>query len=215
MKLLVVGGTGRTGLEIVRAAVDAGHQVAVLARSADTAELPDGVERHAASAVDADAVGRAVAGVDAVITALSIPRSSRSPFAPVTGPTDLHSRSARLLLEAMAHHGVDRLVKISAQGVGDSAPRAGLGFRLLVALSNLRPAFADHAVADELVMNSPIRYTILRPPILAQRPPRGSVVAAEDVRTASTTRVSIADLAVFAVTCLDDPSWFGRCVSVR
>jgi uncharacterized protein YbjT (DUF2867 family) len=214
MKILVVGGTGRTGRRIVQAALEAGHETRVLGRSATSETVPPGAIPVAADVLDPRALGEAVAGVDAVVTALSIPRQSRSPFATPTGPPDLHQRATRLLLDAMARHGVARLVKVSAQGVGDSAPRAGLAFRALVAVSHLRGAFADHAVADDLVRASAAQFTIVRPPILVDAPPAGALRAGEDLRTWSWTRVSTGDVAAFVLAVLDDPAFFGRCVTL-
>ncbi len=181
----------------------AGHGVRVLSRSEGGDVLADGV------------LDRAVGGVDAVIVALSIPRTSRSPFAATVGPTDLHSRSTRRLLDAMAGAGVRRLVKISAQGVGDSAPRAGWGFRLLVACSQLAPAFADHAVADELVRASDLDWTIVRPPVLADGPATGHVEAGEALTTWSWSRVRTGDVAAFVVASLPDPGTVRRVLTLR
>jgi uncharacterized protein YbjT (DUF2867 family) len=214
MRILVVGGTGRTGRRIVQAALQEGHETLVLGRSATAENVPDGAVPVAVDVLDGAALDSVMGGVDTVVTALSIPRQSRSPFATPTGPPDLHQRSTRTLLEAMGRHGVSRLIKVSAQGVGDSAPRAGWGFRLLVATSHLRGAFADHAVADELVRASAVKFTILRPPILVDGPPTAPLTAGETLSTWSWTRVSTGDVAAFVVAILDDPAYFGRCVTL-
>ncbi len=203
MKVLVIGGTGRTGRLVVEALAAAGHAPVVLSRSSGGDVLAEGV------------LSRAVEGVGAVVTALSIPRASRSPFAPVVGPTDLHSRSTRLLIDALRQRGVRRLVKVSAQGVGDSAPRAGWGFRALVAASNLAPAFADHAVADDLLRDSDLDWTIVRPPMLADGPATGRVQAGEALTTWSWTRVRTGDVAAWVVGALDDPETFQRVLTLR
>lgn len=168
----------------------------------------------AGDACDAEHVDRALSGVSAVVTALSIPRSSRSPFAPIRGPLDLHSRSMRVLLEAMEHHDVQRLVKVSAQGVGDSASRAGWAFRALVASSNLRPAFEDHARADAMVCDSGISWTVVRPPILAESAGGATLVATEDAVTWTWTRVSIDDVARWVADAIDDEGTVGRVLTL-
>lgn len=216
MKLLIVGGTGRTGRKVAERAVALGHEPVVLGRSATPLTLPSGAVALAGDALEPGVLLEATEGVDAVITALSIPRRSRSPFAPLTGPPDLHHRSTAALLQAMAAQGVERLIKVSAQGVGDSAPRAGLLFRSLVAVSNLRPAFEDHARADALVVDAPLDWTIVRPPVLTDGPPtEHGLEAAEQLRTFTTTRVRTADLAAWIVDALADPTWYRRTVSVR
>jgi uncharacterized protein YbjT (DUF2867 family) len=208
VRVVVLGGTGRTGRQEL---VARGHAPVVFARSAVSA--PEGAEAVAGDALDPGAVHRALERADAVVSAVSIPRAGPSPFARVTGPADLHSRSAEIVLAAMEEFGVGRLVKVSAQGVGDSAPRAGLGFRLLVRVSNLGPAFADHAVADEVVRRSSVAWTVVRPPVLGDGPPI-ELDAGEALVTGTFTRVPRAALARWIVRELEGGAFVGRCVTV-
>lgn len=214
MRLLVIGGTGRTGRRIVEAALAEGWVPVVLGRSATVDTVPAGAEAFAGNVVDPGVLDEALTGVEAVVTALSIPRTSRSPFAPLAGAPDLHSRSIRLLCDAMARQGVRRIVKISAQGVGESAARAGWLFRALVATSNLAPAFADHAIADELLRASDLDWTIARPPALVDGDADGGLRAGEALVTTSFTRARTGDVAAFVVASLRDPAWIGRCVTL-
>lgn len=210
MHVVVFGATGRTGRQIVEEALAAGHTVRAVGRSAPSRDWPAGVEPFAADVLDPAAIDGALAGADAVVLALSIPRTSRSPFAPLTGPTDLHSRSLELLLPRMKTHGIRRVIKLSAQGVGDSASRAGWLFRALVQSSNLRPAFEDHARADALLQGSELDWTILRPPMLDAAPAGPGVRPDPDGVTWSWTRVRTGDVARFAVQQLDRPASHGQ-----
>jgi uncharacterized protein YbjT (DUF2867 family) len=214
MRVVVIGGTGRTGRLIVEEAVAAGHEVICYGRSASLETVPKGVIPVAGDATDAAAIHQVLDGADAVITALSIPRKSNSPFSKVLGPDNLHSRSTMLILAAMMAHKVPRIIKLSAQSVGDSAPRAGCLFRLLVMISNLRPAFKDHGIADQLVQKSRSTWTIIRPPVLTDEPASGAVQAAEDLVTSSWTKLSRQDVAKSIVEALDNPSWERRCLSL-
>lgn len=207
MRVVVIGGTGRTGRLVAERAAARGCEVVVFGRTAS------GSGAVAGDATDPRAVLRAVEGAHAVVVALSIPRASASPWARVVGPPDLHSRSAAAVIDAMSRSGARRLVKVSAQGVGASAGRTGIGFRALVAASNLRPAFADHAVADDLVRASGLDFTVVHPPRLSEGPPV-PLVAGEAVSTGTFATVPRAALAQLLVDMLDAPEWFGRTVSV-
>ena len=68
------------------------------------------------NALDASSVGAAVAGQDAVLSALGT-RSAR--------PTTLFSESTHNIISAMNKHGVRRLVCITGIGVGDSKGHVG------------------------------------------------------------------------------------------
>jgi uncharacterized protein YbjT (DUF2867 family) len=197
MHLLIVGATGRTGREVVLAAAAAGHRVTAFARSADRAQWPPGVTPRAGDALNAADVDAAMAGVDAVIVALSMVRASDSPWAPILTPRDLHSRAAALLTAAAARHGVGRYVALSAHGVGDAAPRAGWLFLGLVRASNIGVAYANLAVAEDIVRATALRWTVVRPTRLTLAPATGQLVA--DPRLVTTSRAAIprADVAAF------------------
>lgn len=212
--LLVLGATGRTGTRICGEALVAGHRVRGFGRSASARTLPSGVEPFAGDVLDEQRLAEALVGVDAVVTALSIPRTSTNPFAPLVGQPDLHSRSTTALIAAMERAGVQRLVKLSAQGVGDSARRTGWGFRALIAVSTLRHAFGDHAVADQLVADSALRWTVVRPPRLNEGPAH-PVEAGPELTTGTLTSVSRDAVAQFVVGALDDPQTEGQVLTLR
>jgi len=214
LRVVVFGGTGRTGRQIAEQAVQPGHTVVCVGRTATSETVPSECEAFAADVLDPEAVQRALQHADIAVIALSIPRRTTSPFSAVIGSKTLHSMSMRCILDACVHENVGQIVKLSAQGVGDSAPRAGLGFRLLVRCSNLRHAFWDHAVADQLLSTSALRWTIVRPPILTDEPSRGPVVAGEQLKTTTRTSMPRTDVAAFVVQCFDDDEWSNRCVTL-
>lgn len=212
--LLVVGATGRTGRQIVERAAQAGLAVRAFARSAGAASWPAGVEGMGGDVLDPAAVEAAMAGVDAVIVAISMVRASDSPWAKILTPLDLHHRAAELLLAAAERHGVKRYITMSAHGVGDSAPRAGLLFKGLVRSSNVGVAYADLARAEELVRSSALDWTIVRPTRLTNTPGAGRWRDDPALATGSFDRISRADIAAFLVKQVADLKWLRRSVSV-
>ena len=213
-RVVVFGGTGRTGKQIVQQAVEAGHTVVCVGRSATEESVFPGSIPFAADVLDTEAVARALRDADVAIIALSIPRRTRSPFAAVTGSKTLHSVSIRGILKACAKEEVGQIIKLSAQGVGDSAPRAGIGFRLLVRFSNLRHAFWDHATADRILAASSLGWTIVRPPMLSDGESEWPIQAGEHLTTTTRTTVARADVARFVVACVADETWLRRCVTL-
>ena len=213
-RLVVFGGTGRMGKLIARAAVERGYEVVCFGRSADAATVPPGAQAFRGDVSDEAAVRAALEGATAAVLALSIPRASASPFARVIGRKDLHSVSVRALVDVSAELGLRRVIKLSAQGVGDSAPRAGLGFRFLVRVSNLRVAFDDHARADQALQASSLDWTIVRPPILSDARGGEAIAADETLTTWTRTKVARADVATWIVDALEAPLWHQRCVTL-
>jgi len=134
VKILVFGANGPTGREVVAQARGLGDEVTEFVRAVD------------GDATDPAAVGQAVPGHDAVVSALGRRRSFSS--------AHLMERSMRAIVPAMQRAGVRRLVVASAFGVGETwrgAPRTG-GYRVGERLE-LRgiPTIARADVADFIV----------------------------------------------------------------
>ena len=93
-RLLVLGATGGTGAALVRQALEAGHEVSAFARDPATIPVPHHERLRAlrGDIMDAEQVSRAVAGHDAVLSALG----SRG-----LGPTRVYSEGIVHVLGAM------------------------------------------------------------------------------------------------------------------
>ncbi len=170
MKLLVIGASRGIGLETVKAALAAGHEVRAFARSATAIPLTDQrLETLAGDALDADAVTRAIAGVDAVVQVLGV---APGPVF-VTG-TDLFSRATRVLVDAMVANGPKRIVVVTGLGAGDSRQSLGPLFAIPFFVM-LKRIYDDKDVQERIVRASPLDWTILRPGILKDGSASGRV----------------------------------------
>lgn len=161
-KILVMGGSRGIGLETVKAALEAGHEVRAFARTAHTIAIDDPrLEKFDGDALDAGDVRRALAGMDAVVQALG---ATISPETLLRG-TRLFSDATRILVDAMSAAGPARLVAVTGFGAGDSRDHLGGVFRIFFALS-LKRIYDDKDVQERMIRASPLDWTILRPGIL-------------------------------------------------
>jgi putative NADH-flavin reductase len=139
-RILVLGATGPTGREVVAQALDGGHRVTAVARRPHRLAL----EHPRLTKVSADlaAESAAIPGLlrehDVVISTLGRGRSLRS--------EGLMARVAPALVSAMEQQGVERLLFVSAFGVGGIAPSASLVFRFMFRFM-LQDIYADKATA--------------------------------------------------------------------
>ena len=188
MKFLVLGATGRTGVLLVKTALDEGHQVTALVRRADATVDPR-AQIISGDVTDAAVIARASRGNDAVISALGVKSARRNP----TLVTD----TVRAVIASAKTSGVDRFVIVSAFGVGDSLGKAsflaGALFRTV-----LRKTYADKAASEVLLRASDLKWTLEYPGALNNRDSsRYTAVALEDVTTLpvfpSTSRSNVAD----------------------
>jgi uncharacterized protein YbjT (DUF2867 family) len=111
MKVLVTGGTGYVGAEVVGQLLDAGHQVRAMSRRPDAVELPDAVETVQGDVSDAAAYTAAAAGVEAIVHLAATLDGSDEDF------TRINAGGPSNAVAAAKANGVRRLLHMSAMGV--------------------------------------------------------------------------------------------------
>lgn len=107
MRILLTGGTGTLGGEVVRAAEGAGHTVRIASRRARPADVPPAREWARMDLETGEELAGALAGVDAVVHAASDPK--RHAGVDVEG--------TRRLVEAARAAGTAHLVYVSIVGI--------------------------------------------------------------------------------------------------
>ena len=203
MRIAVFGGTGKTGRHIVRQALDAGHEVNVLARDpARVGVTHDRLRVVQGDALDPGAVERTVEGAQAVVNALGHVKGS---------PKDLQVTFVNHLLPAMRRHGVRRLVSLTGAGVADPGDRPKpVNHVIKFLLKTLNPdVLADGERHAELIRNSGLEWVLVRGPMLTDGPRKGAYrVGYAGVNTGM--RVTRADLADFMLRQLSDDTYLRR-----
>ena len=205
MNVLVIGAAGETGKLVVERAAAAGHAVTALVHDAGDYHAPAGVVRVVGGdARDAAAVGGAVAGQEAVVDALG----GKTPYL----ETDLERSAARVIVSAMAEHGVRRLIVISVLGAGDSTDQAGFFYEHLLVPTYLRGVVKDKDAMEDEVRASGLDFVLVRPPVLKNGEAKGSVKVLGAHETAGS--ITRADLAAFLVDQLTSDAHVGQAVTV-
>ena len=146
MNILVAGGTGFIGTNLVRELHDRDHDVTVLARDPDEADLPAGVERARGDVTAYDSIEGAFEGQDAVINLVSL-----SPlFQPSGGKThtEVHLGGTRNIVRAAEAHDVRKIVQMSGLDADPNGPSEFLRAK---------------GRAEAVVRDSDLAHTIYRP----------------------------------------------------
>ncbi len=167
MKIIVFGASGGTGLEIVKQALEAGHSVTAFVRNPDKLRIthPD-LSLFQGDVLDAAAVENAVAGQEAVISALGPTRP------PVPG---MMETAARNIVAAMRKADIRRLISTTGAGVRDLQDQPKLIDHLMKGLLTLLAGevLRDSAVNVEILRASELDWTIVRYPRLLDAPHTG------------------------------------------
>ena len=204
MRILVVGATGATGRAIVAQALARGHEVTALVRNPDRLEV-----RHEhlrviqGDVLDPTAVDTAVAGQEAVISALGHKRWMI--------PTRILSAGTANILAAMQRHGVRRYIGMTSLGVGDSWWRMGLYYTLFVLPVILQFYFWDKHRPERAIRASGLDWTIVRPAALTNGRRRGAFRHGEEIGSwIVTLSISRADTAAFLLDELSESRYLHR-----
>jgi uncharacterized protein YbjT (DUF2867 family) len=219
MKLTVFAATGGIGRHLLDQALAAGHDVTAVARNPST--LPGGVRTMAAdlAAVDPATLEPAVAGADAVLSGLG-PRSRSD--------AGIASVGTRAIVQAMQATGVRRIVVVSAAPVATVAspgrpnpprhdPGDGFVMRHLLApalVAALRDVYADLALMEDVLRDSGLDWTAVRPPRLTNRPAAGTYRTAIGRNLRRGLLVSRADVAQLMLAVLDRPETIGQTIGI-
>ncbi|MFJ9578855.1 NAD(P)-dependent oxidoreductase [Streptomyces sp. NPDC101191] len=210
MKLTVFGATGGIGREVVRQALDAGHEVTAVVRDpARFTVTGERLEVFRADLTDPEALRGAVAGRHAVLSGLG----ARNRAVAATG---IAARLTRPVLSAMDAEGVRRLLVVSAAPLGPVPPGQGVADRAVLAIVNsvLKDVYADLRVMERELAASATDWTSVRPPKLTNKPVTGryrTVVGGNPPRGRSLAR---ADVAHAMLAMIDDPSTVKQGVGV-
>ncbi|MCX4962073.1 NAD(P)-dependent oxidoreductase [Streptomyces virginiae] len=214
MKITVFGASGGVGREVVRQALDAGHEVTAVVR--DPARLP--VPAHerlrvatVADVTDPEAALSVIDGQDAVVSALGAASNKQARTTPVAGP------ALSAITSAMDRAGVRRLSVVSAAPVGPLPEGEGFLTRAVVyplLRRLLRDVYADLAAMEAVVASGGTGWTVVRPPRLQDKPHTGGYRRVIGANVPGGSVIPRADVADALLTALTDPACTCRAVGV-
>ena len=196
LKLVVLGATGATGLEIVRQAVERGYSVTAFVRSPERLKAFNGsIAIQQGDLLNSSQLERVIQGHDAVLSAFG-------PRLPVSkADSHLLEHFAVAVTTAMLHTGVKRVVVESVAFLFKDSimPPAYLLGRLL-----FPGIVADASAMEEVFKKSGLDWTMVRPPELTDKPYTGRYRVREGHLPHFGFRVSRADVADFMIKAVEN-----------
>ncbi|WP_207452369.1 NAD(P)-dependent oxidoreductase [Bacillus sp. SD088] len=203
MNIVIFGASGATGHELVKQALEQGHHVTAFVRNPAKLQIQhDQLKFIQGNVTDYASVERAVQEQNAVFCALGASSPLRRDPALIEGVGNITL--------AMKKQHVNRFIYLSFLGVKEG--RKGLGFFIkYIVVQLLRNVVADHEVKEQIVKNSNLDWTIVRPPRLTNGNQTGNYRSGEIIEQRSfILTISRADLADFMLRQLSDTSNIGK-----
>lgn len=194
MRIAIFGAGGRTGRSVVDEALDRGLDVTAFVRDAAEAAFPDGVVVVAGDARDRGVVDAAIAGVDAVLSAMG----------PVgDDPGTVYSDAIATVVASMTAAGIRRLAVTANARVLDDRPLTGP----FAAVSE------EHRRALATLRSSDLEWTVVATPMLSDHDATGTYAAALD-DAPDGEDIPRPDFARALADAIDHEGWAGHVVGV-
>ncbi len=206
MKLIVLGATGGTGLEIVRKAIEHGHSVTAFVRSPERLKpFQDRITVTQGDLLNNAELERVIQGHDAVV-------SGFGPRVPVSkADANLLQQFAVALTSAMLRAEVRRVVVESVAFLFKDSiiPPAYLLGRMLFS-----GIVADSSAMEDVFARSGLDWTIVRPPQLTDKPYTGNYRVREGHLPRFGFKISRADAADFMIKAVENRSSIRKIVGI-
>jgi putative NADH-flavin reductase len=194
MRVIVFGASGGTGRLVVRLGMERDHEVTAFVRDASKQWFPDAVTIVQGGPRDGKAVEDAIAGNDAVISALG----------PIAGVTvNEISDATAAIADAMERIGLGRLVVAANAKVFTDDEVTG-------PYANVA---AEHRRDVAMLRASRLDWTVVAAPSLTDDAPTGSYEVAVDAK-ANGRQITRGDFALALLDALDHPDWIGHVIGV-
>jgi len=204
MRVLIIGASKGIGLDTTLQALDAGHNVRALARSATAIAISNpSLEKMRGDALKTDDVETALVGVSVVIQTFGVGLGD------LFRPVHLFSDASRVLIQAMKIQGVKRLICVTGFGAGDSRSSISCLQRLPFQIVFGR-AYDDKSLQEQLIKESELDWTIARPGVLTSGPRTGHYQILSEASQWRNGIISRADVAEFLVRQIGDQTYIHK-----
>jgi putative NADH-flavin reductase len=219
MKLTIFAATGGIGRHVLDQTLAAGHDVTAVVRNPKKVSGEGRIVTADLAAPDPAALECAAAGADAVLSGLGARSASDNGIA---------SRGTRAMVQAMKAKGARRIVVVSAAPVGTIPspgrptppkydPGDGFFMRHLVSpvtKAAFRKTYADLALMEDVLRDSGLDWTSVRPPRLTDKPLTGTYRTAVDRNLRRGLFIARANVAQLMLRVLDQPETIQHVIGI-
>lgn len=197
MNILILGATGRVGTQILNLALSDQHSVTVLVRNPSKLQhKSDHLHIIEGNVLNPENLSHAVKDIDVVISTLSTDQST------------VLSESAPLIIDAMKHEGVTRIISIGTAGILNSRTHSDLlRYESGESKRKLTRAAEEHRHFFTHLKSSGLDWTIVCPTYLPDSDYQGEYRILRDYLPENPSSISVKDTAAFAYSQINSNTY--------
>lgn len=197
LNVLVIGGTSGVGLEVVKLSLARGHKVTAVARRPE--RMP--INHPALKVIKGDitkvkSMKEILPGHQVVISAVGLAAGSKN--------VKVFSKGIENVLLVMQQGTINRLITVSAIGVGDSEGHGGFFFDSFLKPLILNSDLEDKGLQEKRIKKSKVNWTIVRPGFLNNKSRSERYYVLNKLKGVEAGEISRSDVAHFIVACFED-----------
>lgn len=209
MKILLLGATGRTGKLVLQEAIDKNYTVNCVVRSLPAFNHPN-VRFFIGNPGDENILSEAMHGCEAIINVLNISRTSDFPWSPLRTPQTFLSDTMKKVVSLAVAKNINRIVVCTAWGTSDTRNDLPKWFSWFINNSNIGIAYRDHERQEELLQQSTLKWTIVRPSGLTNSKKPQRVMESYQNQPKPTLTISRSAVAGYLIMAVTNDNLIGK-----
>ena len=205
----VFGASGRVGKEVVKLSLLQGFKVKAHCRLNSKCEIKhENLSIFKGEISDYNLIRDVIEGSDCVIITLG----QRAPYKDI-----FCGKSTGMIVKAMEETGIKRLICLTGAMIGESEKNLTFPFKMMKKMmTRKRPeVFDDRAGQEVAVIQSPLDWTLVKPPRLIENGERKIFIYSETLKMGLSSSIGFDDLAEFLVEQITSKDYLQKAVYVK
>ena len=150
---------------------------------------------------------------ECIISTINVQRKNIFPWSRLTNSKTTISDFAKNSI-IVSEDKINRIITISAWGVGESMEKIPKLFKFLIKFSNLKYPYIDHDIHEKVIENSNLNWTIIRPTALTNETKYHDIEEFKGKRKINKITIGRKSLAKYVVKIIDDKYFYRKKITV-
>ncbi len=156
---------------------------------------------------------KSIGNSECIISTINVQRKNIFPWSRLTNSKTTISDFAKNSI-IVSKNKINRIITISAWGVGESREEIPKLFKFLIKFSNLKYPYIDHDIHEKVIENSNLNWTIIRPTALTNETKYHDIEEFKGKRKINKITIGRKSLAKYVVKIIDDKYFYRKKITV-
>ena len=156
---------------------------------------------------------KSIGNSECIISTINVQRKNIFPWSRLTNSKTTISDFAKNSI-IVSGKKINRIITISAWGVGESMEKIPKLFKFLIKFSNLKYPYIDHDIHEKIIENSNLNWTIIRPTALTNETRYHDIEEFKGKRKINKITIGRKSLAKYVVKIINDKYFYRKKITL-